>query len=232
MLRGRAIADALFRDGDALPYYFDHSTRRVPDPETWNKVLLPELRKLEQVVSRTAPHRRIRLRGSVCLSAALAFGHVFSVAGSYRLEIQHRTSLWLSEAPPDLDCHLEVIEEPDDKTAADLLVVLSVTGDASPEVLEYVQSRRMSFRARLYMSPTGGAHDYSVQGASHASALARVARLELRRALGVHKPTTTHLFYFGSQSLAVLIGQKLNACGPIQLYEYQNPGYTPSCLLR
>ncbi len=176
--------------------------------------------------------QRIRLRGSLCLSAAFAFGHVFSVAGGYRLEIPHRTSLWLSEIPPDPECHLEVVEEPGDKTATDLLIVLSVTGDAKPEVLEYVQARRMAFRAHLYISPAGGAHDYSVRGASHASAIARLVRQELRRALGIYKPPTTHLFYFGPQSLAVLIGQKLNACGPIRFYEYKNPGYTPACLLR
>lgn len=212
--------------------YFDHPTRRVPDPETWDEVLLPELRKLEQTISQTTDCRQIRLRGSLCLSAAFAFGHVFSVAGGYRLEIQHRMQAWRSETPPDPDCHLEIQEEPITDSAADLLIVLSVTGDARPQVLDYVQMQEMRFRAHVYMWPAGGAHDYSVQGASQASALARQARLELRRALGAYRPKTTHLFYFGPQSLAVLIGQKLNACGPIQLYEYQDPGYTPSCLLR
>jgi len=211
--------------------YFDHPTRRVPNPEIWNKVLLPELRNLEQIISQTTACRRIRLRGSLCLSAAFAFGHVFSVAGSYRLEIQHRTQLWRSETPPDPNCRLEIQEEPGTNGATDLLMVLSITGDAKPQVLEYVKSQRMEFRAHVYMSPAGGAHDYSLQGVAHASAWARLARLELRRALGVYRPARTHLFYFGPQSLAVLIGQKLNACGPIQLYEYQYPDYTPSCLL-
>jgi len=211
--------------------HFDHQTRRAPDPTTWNEVLLPELRTLEQTISQATPCRRIQLRGSLCLSAAFALGHVFSVAGGYRLEIQHRTSLWLSETPPAQDCRLEVIEETGDKTTSDLLVVLSVTWDASQEVLEYVRSQGLSFRAHLHLLPAGGAHDYSVKDVSHASALARLTRLELRRARRVYQPVTTHLFYFGPQSLAVLVGQKLNACGPIQLYEYQDPGYTPSCLL-
>lgn len=212
--------------------YFDHPTRRVPDPATWNEALLPELRSLEQTISRTTACRHIRLRGSLCLSAAIAFGHIFSVAGGYRLEIQHRMQFWRSETPPDPNCHLEVVEEPGPNTASDLLVVLSVTGDARPQVLKYVQAQGLTFRAHLYLSPAGGPYDYSVQGAAHASALAQQARLELRRALGVYHPKTTHLFYFGPQSLAVLLGQKLNACGSIQLYEYQNFGYTPSCFLR
>lgn len=212
--------------------YFDHQSRQVPDPATWNEVFLPELRKLEQTIGQTTTCRRLRLRGSLCLSAAFALGHTFSVAGGYRLEIQHRTQLWHSETPPDPNCQLETVEEPDTSAASDLLVVLSITGDARPRVWEYVQAQGLAFRAHLYLSPAGGAHDYSVQGAAHASALARLARLKLRQALGVHKPTTTHLFYFGPQSLAILIGQKLNACGPIQLYEYQNLGYVPSCLLR
>lgn len=212
--------------------YFDHQSRQVPDPETWNEVLLPELRNLEQTIGQATACRRIRLRGSLCLSAAFALGHVFSVAGGYRLEIQHRTQLWRSETPPDPICQLEIVEEPGTNAASDLLVVLSITGEARPRVLEYVQAQELAFRAHLYLSPAGGAYDYSVQGAAHASALARLTRLELRRALGAHRPRTTHLFYFGPQSLAVLLGQKLNACGPIQLYEYQNLGYIPSCLLR
>jgi len=90
----------------------------------------------------------------------------------------------------------------------------------------------MDFRAGLYLTPQEGPHDYSVQGVAQASALARLVRLELRKALATYRPKVTHLFYFGPQSLAILIGQKLNACGAIQLYEFQNPGYTPSCQLR
>ncbi len=212
--------------------HFDHYDRRVPDSAIWNQQLLPELRNLERTLSQKTNCRRIKLRGSLCLSAAFAFGHVFSVAASYRLELLHRTETWQSETPPDPTCQLTVVEAPDTPEASGLLLVISVTGDARPHVENFVQAQSMIFRRRVYLSPQGGPHDYSVQGAGQASALARLIRIELRRAVATYQPSVTHLFYFGSQSLAVLIGQKLNACGSIQLYEFQNPGYTPSCLLR
>jgi len=212
--------------------HFDHLLRRVPDAITWNSRLLPELRTLERTISQQMNGRRIRLRGSLCLSAAFAVGHVFSVAGGYRIELLHRTEVWRSETPPDPLCRLTVIEEPGTPEASDLLLVLNVTGDAQPQVEAFVKQQGMDFRAGLYLTPQEGPHDYSVQGVAQASALARLVRLELRKALATYGPIVTHLFYFGPQSLAILIGQKLNACGAIQLYEYQNPEYTPSCHLR
>jgi SMODS-associated and fused to various effectors sensor domain len=212
--------------------HFDHLTRRVPDIAMWNLRLIPELRTLERSISQETSCRSIRLRGSLCLSAAFAIGHVFSVAGGYRIELLHRTETWRSEIPPDPSYRLTVKEEPGVSEASDLLFVLSVTGDARPQVEAFVQQSSMSFRACLYLTPKGGPHDFSVQGVAQASALARLTRLELRKALATYQPTVTHLIYFGPQSLATLIGQKLNACGIVQLYEFQNPGYTPSCQLR
>ncbi|HLX56137.1 MAG TPA: SAVED domain-containing protein [Ktedonobacteraceae bacterium] len=212
--------------------HFDHQTRRVPDTATWNLRLLPELRTLERMISQQTSCRSIRLRGSLCLSAAFAVGHVFSVAGGYRIELLHRTETWRSETPPDPSYRLKVKEEPGESEAHDLLFALSVTGDARSEVEAFAQQHSMSFCACLYLSPEGGPHDFSVQGVAQASALARLARLELRKALADYRPNVTHLFYFGPQSVATLIGQKLNACGIIQLYEFQNPGYAPSFRLR
>ncbi len=212
--------------------HFDHLSRRVPDTTTWNSRLLPELRTLERTISQQTSCRCIRLRGSLCLSAAFAIGHVFSIAGGYRIELLHRTEIWRSETLPDPFSQLTAIEEPGVPEASDLLFVLSVTGDARPQVEAFVQQQAMVFCACLYLSPQEGPHDFSIQGIAQASALARQVRLELRKALANHRPTMTHLFYFGPQSLAILIGQKLNACGTIQLYEFRNPGYTSSFQLR
>ena len=212
--------------------HFDHLSRCVPDATMWNSHLLPELRTLERAISQQTSCRCIRIRGSLCLSAAFAVGHAFSVSGGYRIELLHRTEIWRSETPPDPFYQLRTVEEPGVPEASDLLFVLNVTGDARPQVEAFVQQQAMVFRVCLYLSPQEGSHDFSIQGVAQASALARLVRLELRKALATYRPTMTHLFYFGPQSLAILIGQKLNACGTIQLYEFQNPGYTPSCQLR
>jgi hypothetical protein len=59
---------------------------------------------------------------------------------------------------------------------------------------------------------------------------------EVRETLGhslkqydVHK---TRLFFYGPFALAVFLGQHLTSVGEVQLFEYQDPGYIPSCTLR
>lgn len=212
--------------------HFNHTTRRVPSSDTWNQVLLPQLRELERTISRQDSRRYIQLRANLSLSAAFAVGHVFSEAGGYRLEIQHREQLWQSNTPPDDTTQLDLTEETSEDNGTDLLVIFSVTGEARQEAIEFAKAQGLPIRATLHMMPAGGPHDFSVRDASHACALARKARQELRRARQQYGARTIHLFYFGPQSLAVLLGRKLNACGPIQLYEYQNSGYVASCLLR
>jgi len=212
--------------------HFDHSTRRVPSTGEWNRTLLPELHNLATAISKKNSQRLVKLRGSLCLSSAFAFGHVFSAAGSWQLEIQYRMSVWHTETPPDSNNQLEIIEELGNDAATDILVISSITGNAKPQVLEFVKRQGMSFRTKVYLSPIGGAHDYSISSAEQALAIAQQIRVELRRLVDYYQPKTIHLFYFGPRSLAVLIGHKLNACGTIQLYEFQNPGYVPSCILR
>jgi len=212
--------------------HFDHSTRRVPSTGEWNRTLLPELHNLATAISKKNSQRLVKLRGSLCLSSAFAFGQVFSAAGSWQLEIQYRMSVWHTETPPDSNNQLEIIEELGNDAATDILVISSITGNAKPQVLEFVKRQGMSFRTKVYLSPIGGAHDYSISSAEQALAIAQQIRVELRRLVDYYQPKTIHLFYFGPRSLAVLIGHKLNACGTIQLYEFQNPGYVPSCILR
>ena len=42
----------------------------------------------------------------------------------------------------------------------------------------------------------------------------------------------TRMFFYGPFALAVFLGQQLTSVGEIQLFEYQDPGYVPSCSLR
>ncbi len=212
--------------------YFDHETRRIPEPSVWNNTLVPALRDLEKIIREKTDVRLVRLRGSLCLSAAFAFGHIFSTAAGYRIEVQHHDQLWSSDAEPENRWQIDVKEEPGDEDATDALIIVSITDDANTQVSQYARQQRMRFTRTLSITPQGGAHDLSVSGPQHAISLARLIRRELRRVASNYSPEVIHLFYLGPRSLAVFIGQKLNACGTIQLYEFQNPGYTPTCTLR
>lgn len=211
---------------------FDHSTRRVPKTVTWARTLLPQLRSVEQKIRTEKSERLIRLRGDMCLSTAFAVGNIFSSSAGYRFEIQHRQQIWFSDVPPDEAYQIDSVLENGNPKAKDLLCIISVTGDAKPQALHYVQRKKLRFQAQLSLAPIDGSQDHSIRGNVDASSFAWRVRTSLRQAVDRFTPQTTHLFYFGPASLAVLIGQKFNACGEIQFYEFQNPGYVPSCRLK
>jgi len=61
---------------------------------------------------------------------------------------------------------------------------------------------------------------------------AQAVREKLNQILKKYGLRKTRLFFYGPYALAVFLGQQLTSVGEIQLFEYQDPGYVPSCLLR
>ena len=80
-------------------------------------------------------------------------------------------------------------------------------------------------------SPRTKPGSQSIAGAEEA-APARAVREQLGQLLKAHGIKRTRLFFYGPFALAVFLGQQLTAAGEIQLFEYQDPGYVPSCTLR
>ena len=52
------------------------------------------------------------------------------------------------------------------------------------------------------------------------------------RPLKARQLRMTRLFFYGPFALSVFLGQQPTSIGQLQLFEYQDPGYVPSCLLR
>jgi hypothetical protein len=69
-----------------------------------------------------------------------------------------------------------------------------------------------------------------VRDAAHALAIACQVRAAILRARQQHLPAQTHLFGVMPLGLAVLIGWLLNACEPIQCYDFDRnaSGYVPT----
>lgn len=84
---------------------------------------------------------------------------------------------------------------------------------------------RSAVRALLRdLNPFGGSED--------ACAFAQLVRDRMGQLAKTHSLQKTRLFFDGPLALAVLLGQQLTSAGEIQLFEYQDPGYLPSCSLR
>ena len=65
-----------------------------------------------------------------------------------------------------------------------------------------------------------------------ACAMARAVRDRLGETLKSRQLRTTRLFVYGPFAMSVFLGQQLTSMGQVQLFEYQDPGYVPSCALR
>jgi hypothetical protein len=79
-------------------------------------------------------------------------------------------------------------------------------------------------------SQTQGAQ--SISGGGEAVAFGQAAREHLGRLLKKYGLRKTRIFFYGPFALSVFLGQQLTSVGEIQLFEYQDPGYVPTCTLR
>ena len=212
---------------------FDRTSRRVPSQEVWNNELLPELRSLQKKIVAERKERILRFRGKCALSTGIALGTVFPAVGSWVFEIPQPPSkdAWRSDATATnpYDLRIEIVEGSGD--GADIVLGLNIKGDGREDVLRYIAGTGNPPKLFAFMSPSSqGAQ--SIGGAADACAFARAVRDNLGHLLKKYQLRRTRIFFYGPFALAVLLGQQLTAVGEIQLFEYQDPGYIPSCSLR
>ncbi len=130
---------------------------------------------------------------------------------------------------PGYALQVEIIEGRSDGT--DLVLGLNIRGDGRLDVMRYIETTGVAPNAFVFMSPPNqGAQ--SIGGAEDACAMARAIRERLGEILKARQLRMTCLFFYGPFALSVFLGQQLTSIGQVQLFEYQDPGYVPSCLLR
>jgi hypothetical protein len=213
--------------------HFDRASRGVPTPDVWDNDLVPQLDALRKQIMAAGPVRTIRLRGKCTLSTGVALGATFPAVGGWIFEIPQPPAKepWRSDAAPTASYALqeEITEGQADGT--DLVLGLNIRGDGRLDVMRYVAAAGQAPNAFLFMSPpTQGAQ--SIGGAEDACAMARIVRDRLGEFLKARQLRMTRLFFYGPFALSVFLGQQLTSIGQVQLFEYQDPGYVPSCLLR
>lgn len=212
---------------------FDRTTRRVPSPDVWDQELVPALGSLRNKILASGAARTIRLRGKCALSTGIAIGANFPAVGGWTFEIPQPPAKdhWRSDAIPTGGYTLqeEILERSAD--GKDLVLGLNIRGDGRQDVIRYVEESGVIPNAFLFLSPPiQGAQ--SIAGAEDACAIARAIRERSGQILKSRQLRMTRLFYFGPFALSVFVGQQLTSIGHVQLFEYQDPGYIPSCLLR
>ena len=212
---------------------FDRAARRVPLSDTWNNDLVPQLDTLRKQIMTIGAVRTIQLRGKCALSSGVAIGATFPAVGGWIFEIPQPPAKenWRSDAAPTTGYALQVEIVEGRSNGTDLVLGLNIRGDGRQDVIRYIEQTGVAPNAFVFMSPPNqGAQ--SIGGAEDACAMARAVRERLGEILKVRQLRMTRLFFYGPFALSVFLGQQLTSIGQIQLFEYQDPGYVPSCLLR
>ncbi len=212
---------------------FDRTARRVPASDAWNNDLVPQLDTLRKQIMTVGAVRTIRLRGKCALSSGIAIGVTFPTVGGWIFEIPQPPAKgnWRSDATPTAgyDLQVEIVEGISQGT--DLVLALNIRGDGRQDVMQYIEATGKAPNAFVFMSPPNhGAR--SIGGAEDACAMAQAVRERLGEILKVRQLRMIRLFFYGPFALSVFLGQQLTSIGQIQLFEYQDPSFAPSCLLR
>lgn len=211
---------------------FDRITRKVPPSDVWDNELIPQLDDIRKQIMATGPARTIRLRGKCALSTGVAIGATFPAVGGWTFEMPQppMRDHWRSDAiaTPDYDLQVEIIDV--DPGGDDIVVGLNVRGDGRKEIEDFIATTGKAPNAIVYLSPpTRGAQ--SIGGAEDACGMARAVRHKLGEILKSRRLRATRLFVYGPLALSIFLGQQLTSMGKIHLFEYQDPGYVPSCTL-
>lgn len=211
--------------------HFDRSTRRVPPPEVWNNDFMAELKALREKIQSERPERLIRFRGKCPLSSGIALGATFPAVGGWIFEIPQPPAkeLWRSDALPSEDYKLTV--EFSDDGGSDLVLGLNIRGDGREDIRRYITDTGGSPKLFAFMAPLSTGSQ-AIAGDREAWAFARAVREHLGQLLKTYVIRHTRLFFYGPLALAVFLGQHLTSVGTIELFEYQDPGYVPTCTLR
>ena len=213
---------------------FDRLQKWVPSATEWDHELIPELYRVRKALLEDKGSGLVQVMGSGCLSTQVALGLAFREIEGWVIETVQRPAnqAWRSDAALTPNYVLQVRETLRDPDGDALALLVSVKNDVQQDVETFLTRTGISLRAVINVLPPAGAGSISIRSNGDAVALAVATRDALRAAQDKYGVKTTHLFMSGPQSVALFLGQRLTSMGRIQLYEYQDPGYVPSCLLR
>lgn len=208
--------------------FFGGSMRTYPATEAWNSRLLKELQTTRTWIVEEQRPRRVRLRGNRRLSAALAFGWVFSAVAGFSLEMEYRGEVWATDAhatestPP-----YSIATRYVDGVGDQLVVTIGILRHIASDVQQALAHFGLASAPRLELH--GGSAALSPQQANIAVGM---IKQEIAAVLSNAQIRHIHLFYAGPSHIALFLGHRINAFVPVQCYEYVAPAtYHPTCCL-
>jgi hypothetical protein len=216
---------------------------RQTKPGAWEEFLLPALARLSDAVANAAPGREIEASGFCAIPAATALGSAFlatrptPISWVQRMEGKEGAlpdQRW-SRSHARTASGFNVVCRPEDLGGSDLAVLVSVADDVERD---FAVSRGSlpRMRAILTVGKAGGPR-HNLESPGEVTDVAYMVRDGIRKARQDFRDLHgIHLFLAVPAGLAMVIGQLLNALGPVQTYERiaddRVQPYHPAALLR
>lgn len=204
--------------------------RQLRDPQEWNGRLKTELMEAAATV-RSDSHRTVLIAGDYRLSTGLFAGTKLADVAKFRVVVPTRDGdEWASFGDQDPVELVPTVTDLDQ--GEDLAIGLSVTGDLSEDVIDYIRESALPVKTFINLTPSTGTGREALRGPAHARGWAHATFDELRSLTRRHAGTV-HLFLFTPLAGAVLLGNLWNRMPTTQLYDDLGPGrgYTPTFLL-
>ena len=198
----------------------------VTDGERWER-LHQGLRDIKEVISETFGRPRLQVHGSKHLTAAFLLGYAFP-STAFELDLRVKHGVWATDCRPATDLPISVDVRGGSASSTSLHVEVSTLHQTVADaVRRHVKQTGRSPLATLRLTVSPVAYDGVMTNAA-AAAIAHRVRQQLAQIVSRQPIEQIHLFAAVPQALATMIGQRLNALPPVQLYEYDGHEYHPS----
>lgn len=204
--------------------YFDQEEsplRKIADVETWQTLLLPQLKQAREQLTKEKATLTIEVQGLLPLSAALTVGTLFQDTAGYTLQTKQRTSgqdhLWCSSTAPS-DLRFQVVEA--QGTSGDnLLMILAISGSSWPEMSTFYANSNGQFSSVVYLEPATGTGNQTLQSDADAIALVLHTKTLIRHYRDHYQAKRTHLVLYAPMGFCLFLGSRLRLVGDVIPYE-------------
>jgi hypothetical protein len=207
------------------------STSHFPTLAEWKDIFVPALTAVRSQLLTQSDRTRIQINCQLPLPAAFALGFFFNLrvarvgVWARKMEVSDfKQQFWLSDGDPaDVTFAPEWIKQPDG-TSQTAVVELTSYVTIHKAIEAFVKEADIVPGVWLRMRIDKEGKTVTNIEESVAVAYANQVGQVIRR-LNEQGVTDIHLFARMPSPLAILIGQRLQACGRIHLYWFDNPTY-------
>jgi pimeloyl-ACP methyl ester carboxylesterase len=212
--------------------YFDvyASPRRLPSTSEWS-IMGKALGEAADIWSQNRAMKRcVRVYASLSLPGGILIGSRFSQARGAVIEVAQGEGIWSSlRCDPSFEVNIKR-GFGNNSTSKRAIVVLSVSNDIEKTVISHLKQMDVQYELLINMTPQTGVGQQSISGAEQAVSYAFEVKVAVDglKQQGIDKIDLYLNCPFG---LAVFVGHYLTAAGPIQVFDFMNPGYVPACAL-